>query len=449
MRNASRLLAGALVASALSSTAFAGGFQRGTADTDILYEKGGFSTRAGVTYIAPLRGFDTINGNSGDYGDYTGRYVIPSAAIYFGGDAFGCAGTATESFAAEADYTGSPGGALPSQVSSAVTTSRTRSIEFDSQEFAATCRASLNTDYGRFSLLGGVFFEDFSFEGSSFGERNLAASFAGTPVAALLAARGASIFLPTQADVDPEGDFKTGYRIGAAYELPDIALRAQVIYRSEVKHDDVTGSGTVTITDSAFVRLANGTQLSIPTVFGPAAGLVNSRLPAAGTIIPVASSINEATSPQYLTVNLQTGIAEGTLLLANFRWTDWSTNNEVISTITSPLIGTSSAIQPYYWRDGYTASLGIGRAFNEMISGAVSVGYDRGVSTGADTTYTDLYTLSGGFSLKPDKSTEFRVGGLVGYWTADDQTIDEGGYFNASVGDDVVLGASASFKFTF
>ncbi len=463
MRTLSKLAAGTALVLALTATAHAGGFQRGTADTDILFENGNFSSRAGLTYVNPNRGFTSVNGVSVDGGDYTGNYQIPSASVMFGGEAFACAGHYTESFAAEADYRGLPGGALPQFANPATPgiTSRTQTIEFDSNEFGATCRLSYTAEAGRFSLLGGIFFEDFNFQGSSLGERNLnAATGAAAP---LLAGLGANIILPSAVSVDSRGGYEMGYRIGLAYEKPEIALRIQGLYRSELEHDSITGDGTVSITNSAFVRLANGQQVSVPTFFSnpllPLTPLQRATLigglttpaggvPQAGTILPVASALNTATSPQSFTLSGQTGIAEGTLLLASIRWTDWSTNGTVVSSISSPLLGSSATIQPYNWRDGYTASLGVGRAFNETVAGSIAIGYDRGVSTGADTTYTDLYTLSGGISLR-QSFAELRVGGLIGYWTDGEQRVSDGAYFDATVGDDWVYGASASLKLTF
>ena len=433
MRNFTLLLAGsALALVSVSTTAFAGGFQRGTADTDILYEKGTFSSRFGMTYVNPNRGFSSINGQDGDFSDYTGIYQIPSASIAFGNDDVACAGTFTEAFAAEADYTGSPGGALPAQASSvpgvggdidddqrtnlaaASSVSQTRSIGFNSNEFGLTCRASYTVDYGRFSLLGGLFVEDFQFEGSSLSTTFTTIGGRRVPV------------VTTQIDVDSEGSYETGYRIGAAFEMPEIALRVQALYRSEVKHDEIAGDGTVTILSS----------------------LIASR--PVGAVIPVNSYLNEATSPQSFTVNAQTGIAEGTLLLASFRWTDWSTNKSAISSISNVAAGIdSSSYSPYNWDDGYTASIGIGRAFTDEISGAIALGYDSGVSTGSETTYTDLYTVSGGVSLKPNKWAEIRFGGLVGYWTDGDQSVSDDAYFNAHVDDTFVYGGNASLKLSF
>ena len=417
------ILFGTTIASlALSSAAVAGGFSRGIADTDILYEPGTFSMRTGLTYIDPERGFETINGaNAGD-STYTGTYQIPSVAVGFGGELFGCAGTYTEPFAAEGDYTGVPGGALPRQASSssnpnfnptsnadrlnpagALGFSRTRRIEFKTNEFGATCRASYSADLGRLSLLGGIYAEDFRFEGSSFGVAEVAP---GT-------------FLNTsRSDVTTEGEYKAGYRIGAAFEKPELAMRAQIMYKSEVVHDDLTGTGNVTV-------LGNG------------------------AVIPVASFLSDSTSPQSLTINAQTGIAPGYLLLASFNWTDWSTNQNVVSTIRLPTGAMSSSYAPYNWRDGYTGTIGLGHAFTDAISGAVQLGYDRGVSTGSDTTYTDLYTLAAGVSFKGEKFGELRFSGLVGYWTDGEQKISDGAYFNGTVGSDVVYGGNASLKIAF
>ncbi|MER0239660.1 long-chain fatty acid transporter [Fulvimarina sp. MAC8] len=469
------ILGGAMVATLLGSSAMGAGFQRGTPDTDILFEPGTTSLRWGMTYVAPQRGFETIDGQRGDFGDYVQDYNVPSFAVSFGGESFACSVHYTESFAAEADYTGSPGGGLPFQNSDTQSTdnddrifalnqgtsaySRTRTIEFDSNEFGSTCRASYSSDYGRFSVLGGIFFEDFNFEGTSQGFRSLngqvGPAIAGLPAATQAAINGAfatgvQITLPTLVSTDVESGYDAGWRVGAAYEVPEIALRVQAVYRSEVEHDNIVGSARVTANQSAFVAVA-GEQVSIPlfnTLVDQAGAAGRQQIQQANQAGLFSAALSDLTSPQYLEIKAQTGIAEGTLLLGSFRWTDWSTNDAVVNSLISPDGTVTSTYQPYQWRDGYTASLGIGRAFNEQISGAISVGYDRGVSTGAETTYTDLYTVSGGVSLKGADWAELRLGGLVGYWTDGEQSISDGAYFNGTVGDDVVLAGNASLKFT-
>lgn len=78
------LASAALFVAAGTGAASAAGFQRGIADTDILYEPGMFSARFGLTYVSPERGFSSVEGVSGDYGQYTGSYRLPSPSIKFG-----------------------------------------------------------------------------------------------------------------------------------------------------------------------------------------------------------------------------------------------------------------------------------------------------------------------------------------------------------------------------
>ncbi len=83
-----------------------------------------------------------------------------------------------------------------------------------------------------------------------------------------------------------EGDF--GYTLGAAYEIPDIALRASLTYHSATSYEHTITSSTA------------------PTALGPYAATTSYSL------------------PQSLTLDFQTGVAEGTLVMASVRWTDWS-----------------------------------------------------------------------------------------------------------------------------
>ena len=87
-----RSISVATVIAAIAATgAHAGGFQRGTADTDILFEPGTVNTRASLTYVDPRRGFTSINGADGDFGNYTGSYEIPSYSLALGNEMVGCA----------------------------------------------------------------------------------------------------------------------------------------------------------------------------------------------------------------------------------------------------------------------------------------------------------------------------------------------------------------------
>lgn len=90
---------------ALASTAEAGGYSRGEADTDILFESGDFIFRAGATYVSPRRTFKTTGGTANHDGVYTNDYWIPSVAAKIGiSENFACALTYTQPFGADATY---------------------------------------------------------------------------------------------------------------------------------------------------------------------------------------------------------------------------------------------------------------------------------------------------------------------------------------------------------
>ncbi len=85
-----------LVAAFLAAvgTASAGGFSRGTADTDLIFDEGDFDMRAGVTIVAPQRGYATViaphGAAAGRYrsasdadGKYSELYAVPTAAVKF------------------------------------------------------------------------------------------------------------------------------------------------------------------------------------------------------------------------------------------------------------------------------------------------------------------------------------------------------------------------------
>src|SRR5690606_7595457 len=89
-----------LVASAASvGTAGAGGFSRGTADTDLIFEEGNFNLRAGVAVVMPQRGYATVTAPPGAVlsggaatpgqtyastdGKYSDQYAVPTAAVKF------------------------------------------------------------------------------------------------------------------------------------------------------------------------------------------------------------------------------------------------------------------------------------------------------------------------------------------------------------------------------
>jgi len=128
-------------------------------------------------------------------------------------------------------------------------------------------------------------------------------------------------------------DFQLGYMLGAAYEIPDIALRVALTYESETEHefDDNTGSPF------------------------------------------------EVKLPQSLTLHAQSGIAKNTLLFGSVRWREWSEFQVAPEDFFSFAAGPPGVTTPIAFgtEDIYTYRLGIGRRLNENWSGAFILGYEE------------------------------------------------------------------------
>ncbi|MBZ9738277.1 MULTISPECIES: outer membrane protein transport protein [unclassified Mesorhizobium] len=321
---------------ALMGSAHAGGFSRGTADTDILFEDGNFNMRTSVTYVAPTRKYSTNVANPYLVGEnFSDSYVIPSAAVKFKlSDSLSCAGTLTQSFGGNATWSRSSG------------TLGKLNEDFTMYEYGATCGLKFDLSKGRIWIIGGVYNETTDY--------NLVA---GAPLGTSNSRLGVSLH-----------DSNFGWRAGIAYEIPEIALRTQLMYRSGV---DINASGSA-------------------TYFG----------------FPAGSATGKANFPQSVEFKAQTGIAPGWLAYGSVKWTDWSVTEQLILNV--PALGLTNGNQ-YFWRDGWTVTGGIGHKFNDQFSGTVFATYDRGVSTGWDLT-GDSYTIGTGVSMKDKLGGELRLG---------------------------------------
>lgn len=378
-------------ATALTSVAMAGGFSRGTADTDILYEEGGVVTRMGVSYVMPQRGYDSItspflNGGlafSPTDDDYSDAYAVPSFAGKFDlTDDFRCAGTMTDAYGAGASYG-------PQAIAAGMADGTgTESQKFTSTEIGATCGFKFDLAKGRAWIIGGVFGEDFKFSQTVrlLSDANLDGAPGGPHPFGVLDL-GGPVDGANSGTLSFDGRYELGYRIGLAYEIPEIALRAQLLYRSAVKHNP---SGSFDFVDF------NGADLASYSTMG------------------------YGTLPQSLELKVQSGIAPGWLAFGSVKWTDWSVVQTLDYTIdtSATVLGTAIPTElEYFWQDGWTVSGGVGHAFNDMVSGSMSLTWDKGVSTTEDV-FTDTWTLGGGLAIAANSNTKLSVGGAISYLTA-------------------------------
>ena len=193
-----------------------------------------------------------------------------------------------------------------------------------------------------------------------------------------------------------------GWVAGAAYLKPDIALKASITYRSEIKHQADTLE-----TGSAGVLAA----VADPTTFNVDAN-------------------TKITTPQSVNLDLQSGIMADTVAFANIRWVNWknfSIRPTEFDRISKALgIVGATPLNPNgfnivsYSEDQWNATVGLGRKFSDQWAGNVSVGWDSGAGNPVTTLGpTDgYYNVGLGLQYSPE-SNYFIAGGVKYFWLGD------------------------------
>ena len=311
-------------AALLASTAMvqAGGIERTSQSVDIIFEEGSI-VEFGMSYAMPsVSGIDPVPTNTGimspNYASFSGGYKTDI------GDKFALAIIFDQPFGSLAEYTaGFYNGTAADLTSSAITVVGSYDV----------------TD--RIVLFAGGTYQTMQ---------------------ATAAVPGAALYTIT---ADSASGF--GYVAGAAFQIPDIALRVALTYRSTVSttHDIVENS------------------LFLP---------------------PDTAGTMDVVTPQSVNLEFQTGVNPKTLVFGSIRWVDWSTFD-----LTPPNYLGGALVD--YTDDRITYNLGVGRKLSETLSAAVSIGYEKNLggdpsplaptdgffSLGAGLTYTmDNIKISGG-----------------------------------------------------
>jgi long-subunit fatty acid transport protein len=211
---------------------------------------------------------------------------------------------------------------------------------------------------------------------------------------------GATVAAPVgsfQYDADGAGTTDYGYVAGVAYEIPDIALRVALTYESAIEHEFDTTE-------------------SLP-VFG----------------IP-GSSQTKVTMPQSVTLDFQTGVAAGTLVFGKIKWTEWSEWEVRTPGYESVTGGNVTGLD----NDTISYNLGIGRQFNDRLSGFAQMSYEKANGGIA----SRLAPTDGSFGL-----------GIGGQYTLDDMKLRAGVQYvklgDATDGSGVEFSGNSALGFGF
>ena len=211
---------------------------------------------------------------------------------------------------------------------------------------------------------------------------------------------GSATFGGYNADIKETGDI--GWLAGAAYQIPEIALKASVTYRSEIDHK-------TTVNESSIAGLGQNV----------------------GTVINMNNGLGktEITTPQSVNLDLQTGIMAKTVAFANVRWVNWKdfAIRPYAFGIASNIAGASPTINKpngfdlvAYTDDQWSVNAGVGRKLNEQWAGNVSVGWDSGAGNPVTTLgpTEGYWNLGLGAQFSPTPQT-FIAGGVKYFWLGD------------------------------
>jgi long-chain fatty acid transport protein len=409
-------VAGALAATLLflmSGAAKAGGLERGGYDVDLLFDPSPIAGQVSATFVMPERKLnDVVDTNASDGigttgiggGDTDGvrespAYIVPKMGIK---------ARLAPGVDCLADYS-QPWGAHLEPGTGWAGVNNNIETRIDSDNYAATCSYRWGLGKGQVRVIGGAFYQDVS----GFKLRQVAPAGVST-------GDGTG-----RVDLAGHG---IGWRIGAAYEIPQIALRASLVYNSRVDLGNITG-------------LLDLTQYN-------------------GSTLPVFG--NQA-MPQTVELKVQSGIAKDWLAFASVKWVDWSElqivsfcSQAIMGTLPCTYQGTGYATSlDFLYRDGWTLSGGVAHKFSDTLSAQASLTWDRGTTTGLSTR-TDVWTLAAGVSLTPRQDMELRLGGALGILTAGSVGEEEDADGNVhgtdvsyTFGNDLLAALSTSFKVKF
>lgn len=408
-----------LVTGLLGATipAHAGGFERSSQDFDILFEQGNV-VEGSATLVMPQRKLKNISGsrvgeatqginpipgtNYGQSYDTTieeGKtYWAPKISARFQlTDDLACAAQFREPWGIHSDV-----GTNTVRMFSAIEQT------ISSRDYGLNCSYRfMTTEKGYLRLLGGISYQEL--KGYQTWMVPPGSPFGGS-------------FRVATLDVEDES---FGWCLGAAYEIPEIALRGSVVYQSKVKY---TLSGDIT-------------NLALFQGLG-------------GTPIEIASDV---ATPQSVEIKVQTGIAHNWLAFGSIKWVDWKSLQQVDFSATDSKVtsaGQKITSLNLYYRDGWTVSGGVGHKFNDQWSSVATVTWDRGTTTGLSS-QTNSWLIGLGTSFKPHPSIDIRLAGALGLLTAgemDDRIVNGIPTVTGSRGDfgtDLITALSVSAKVKF
>ncbi|TCM65225.1 long-chain fatty acid transport protein [Acinetobacter calcoaceticus] len=219
-----------------------------------------------------------------------------------------------------------------------------------------------------------------------------------------LRGQGYSLYNGYDANIKETGG--VGWLAGAAFQIPEIALKASVTYRSEIDHE----------TDI---------RENMPTL--SALALLGADGAAAAANIAQSNGKTTITTPQSVNIDLQSGIMADTVAFANIRWVNWkdfSIQPHKFGKVSEAIGGIVNRPNGFnlveYSDDQWSVTTGVGRKLNDQWAGNVSVGWDSGAGNPVTTLgpTEGFWNVGLGVQYSPTPAT-FIAGGVKYFWLGD------------------------------
>lgn len=224
--------------------------------------------------------------------------------------------------------------------------------------------------------------------------------------------RGNAYSLFNGYELDVPEDSAVGWLAGFAYQIPEIALKASLTYRSEIEHE-FTARENMPLVPAMGELLVNQGVISPEQV---------ANLGKAGK--------SKATTPQSVNLDLQTGIMADTVAFANVRWVNWQDfymrphQFGQLSELAGGLLQSLGKPNGFnlvdYSKDQWSANVGVGRKMNDKWAGNVSLGWDSGAGNPVTTLgpTEGFWNVGLGVQYSPTPSS-FIAGGVKYLWLGD------------------------------
>ena len=370
--------------------AFAAALDRSGQSISAFLQPGNYF-EAGISILDPNVAGTTTSGEK--TGDMAGNYYFPSAALkYQVSDQFSVGLLYDQPYGADAEY---------SNTSTFTTSQGGTKVEVDTQNLSLIVGFQPTENW---NLYAGPVFQtvkgNVSLRGSAYSALGGITAFGIKGYDAIIG--------------ETEG---YGWLAGLAYQIPEIALKASITYRSEIDHDVNIAETIVSPAQMAAIG-QSGFPLLLPNGYSDADTTI--------------------TTPQSVNLDFQTGIMENTVAFANLRWVNWKD-----FAIRPNKFGEFAGVATYaaggkgfdlvaYSDDQISATAGVGRKINDKWGANASVGWDSGAGNPVTTLGPTEGYWNVGLGVQYSPEPNYFIAGGVKYFVLGDAKAQSGGDFGTS-----------------